>query len=92
MTDIPVAAPHPTVPVFRTAYDAYRLGIGAFFGNSAMFRFLVYGSALSLTILATEYYLLFWTAMNLHEATGDIAMGFLEDLPTEFETSLGESQ
>jgi hypothetical protein len=72
MTDAFAPARHPRIPVFRTAYDAYRLGIGAIFGSSAMFRFFVYGSVLSIAVLGAEFYLLYWSGMNLSESTANI--------------------
>jgi hypothetical protein len=56
MTDISAAAPHPKIPVFRTAYDAYRLGFGAIFSSGKMFRFFVYGSVLWISLVGFEFY------------------------------------
>src|SRR5215510_5897519 len=56
MTDAFAAAPRPKVPIFRTAYDGYRLGIGAIFGNFAMFRYFVYGSVLWISLIGYEFY------------------------------------
>ncbi|HVR66449.1 MAG TPA: hypothetical protein VMT98_07400 [Verrucomicrobiae bacterium] len=75
MTDISAALPRPKVPVWRTAYDGYRLGIGAIFSSGAMFRFFVYGSVLSIAALGAEIYFLFSTPMNLSEhATNILAL------------------
>ena len=65
-------APSERSPVWRTAYEGYRLGIGAIFSSGVMFRFFVYGSVLSIAVLGVEIYLLVWTAMNLSERASDI--------------------
>ena len=52
MTETSVAA-QPKIPVFRTAYDAYRLGIGAIFSSGKMFRFFMYGFVLSIAVVGT---------------------------------------
>jgi hypothetical protein len=72
MSDASANTARPKIPVFRTAYDGYRLGIGAIFSSGAMFRYFIYGSVLSLAVLAAETYLLFWTAMNLSETATNI--------------------
>jgi hypothetical protein len=56
MADTFAAAPRPTIPVFRTAYDAYRLGIGAIFSSGAMFRYFIYGSVLWISLSGIEFY------------------------------------
>jgi hypothetical protein len=40
-------AQRPTIPVFRTAYDAYRLERSAIFSSGKAFRFFLYGSVIS---------------------------------------------
>jgi hypothetical protein len=54
MTDITAALPRPKVPICHTAYDAYRLGIGAIFSSGIMFRFFIYGSIMSIAIVGVE--------------------------------------
>lgn len=72
MTDISAGPLRPKIPVWRTAYDGYRLGIGAIFSSGAMFRFFVYGSVLSIAVLGAEGYFIFWATMNLSERASDI--------------------
>ncbi len=72
MTDISAALPRPKIPVWRTAYDGYRLGIAAIFSSGAMFRFFVYGSVLSIAVLGAEIYFLFWTPENTSEDASNI--------------------
>jgi len=48
--------PHPTIPIWRTVAAAYRLGIGALFGDGALFRYFVYASLLSLAVLSLQFY------------------------------------
>jgi hypothetical protein len=50
-------AERPTIPVWRTATAAYRLGFGAVFGDFAMFRYFVYASVLALAVAAGQFYL-----------------------------------
>jgi len=57
MTDVSASPSRPKIPVWRTAYDAYRLGLGAVFSSGAMFRYFIYGSVLMLGIFAAEIYL-----------------------------------
>lgn len=56
MTDISVALPRPKIPVWRTAYEGYRLGIGAIFSSGVMFRFFVYGSVALLAVFGVLAY------------------------------------
>jgi hypothetical protein len=72
MTDISAAMPRSKIPVWRTAYDGYRLGIAAIFSSGAMFRFFVYGSVLSIAVLGAEVYLMFWIVVSLSERASDI--------------------
>jgi hypothetical protein len=58
MTDIAASPARPKIPVWRTAYDAYRLGLGAIFSSGKMFRFFVYGSFLCLTALGAHFHVL----------------------------------
>ncbi len=48
--------PHPTIPIWRTAVAAYRLGLGALFRDGALFRYFVYASLLSLAVLSLQFY------------------------------------
>ena len=48
--------PHPTIPIWRTVAAAYRLGIGALFGDGALFRYFVYASLLSLAVVGLQLY------------------------------------
>jgi len=48
--------PHPTIPIWRTVTAAYRLGIGALFGDGALFRYFIYASLLSLAVLSLQFY------------------------------------
>jgi len=57
MTDVSAGGPRPKIPVWRTAYDAYRLGLGAVFSSGVMFRFFVYGSLLCLATLSGYFYI-----------------------------------
>ena len=54
MTDIAAALSRPKVPIWHTAYEAYRLGIGAIFSSGVMFRFFIYGSVMSIAIVGAE--------------------------------------
>lgn len=56
MTDISATLPRPKIPVWRTAYDGYRLGIGAIFSSGAMFRFFVYGSVSLVAVFGVFLY------------------------------------
>ena len=56
MTDISAALPRPKIPIWRTAYDGYRLGIGAIFSSGAMFRYFVYGSVSVVTVMGVLFY------------------------------------
>ena len=56
MTDMTAALPRPKVPIWHTAYDAYRLGIGAIFSSGVMFRFFVYGSVSLLAVFGVFLY------------------------------------
>jgi len=55
MTDIAAALPRPKIPIWRTAYDAYRLGLGAIFSSGVMFRYFIYGSVMSVTMVGAEF-------------------------------------
>lgn len=46
----------PTIPIWRTAVAAYRLGIGALFGHGALFRHFIYASLLCLALLGLQIY------------------------------------
>src|SRR5262245_2757077 len=41
----------PQIPIFRTAFDAYRLGLGAIFTSARMFRFFLYGLVISAVVV-----------------------------------------
>ena len=47
---------HPTIPIWRTAVAGYRLGLGALFGDGALFRYFVYASLLSLPVVNFQLY------------------------------------
>lgn len=71
MTDIPAARPRPKIPVWRTAYDGYRLGIGAIFSSGVMFRFFVYGFLSLLIVFGILMYANFrMSALLASTATG----------------------
>jgi len=72
MTDVTAGLSRPKIPVWRTAYDAYRLGLGAIFSSGKMFRFFVYGSALSIAILMVQAYSMLWTFRYLDQLNADI--------------------
>jgi hypothetical protein len=48
---------YPKVPVWRTAYEAYRLGLAAVLGNRVLLRFLVCAAVPTTAVLAAEFYL-----------------------------------
>src|SRR5262245_6240800 len=41
----------PQIPIFRIAFDAYRLGLGAIFTSARMFRFFLYGLVISAVVV-----------------------------------------
>ncbi len=56
MTDSAAGSSPPKIPVFRTAYDAYRLCFSAIFGCRKVLRFFLYGTGLSLGIVGAIKY------------------------------------
>ncbi len=70
MIDISATLPRPKIPVWRTAYDGYRLGIGVIFASGAMFRYFVYGSVAVVTAMGALFYVSFTTQGWLSSAAG----------------------
>ncbi|HVR66450.1 MAG TPA: hypothetical protein VMT98_07405, partial [Verrucomicrobiae bacterium] len=56
MTDSASNSSAPRIPVFRTAYDAYRLCFSAIFGSRKILRFFLYGTGLTLGIVGVIKY------------------------------------
>ncbi|HZF34590.1 MAG TPA: hypothetical protein VE914_12380 [Candidatus Angelobacter sp.] len=58
MEAITMNGPHPTIPIWRTVVAAYRAGLGAMFGDGALFRYFIYiyASLLSLIVLGLNLY------------------------------------
>jgi len=63
-------AGRPVVPVWQTAKAAYRLGLGAVFGDFAVFRYFLYAGGLALLVATGHFYLV---GVNLKAATAPAA-------------------
>ena len=72
MADISATLPRPKIPVWRTAYDGYRLGIGAIFSSGIMFRYFVYGSLAIIVATGALFYISVMTQSWLSSAAGGL--------------------
>ena len=68
------------ISIWRTAYDAYRLGLGAIFSSGVMFRYFVYGSVMSVTMAGAEFLFSF----DQSGGTLDVDNNYLNALISEF--------